>query len=84
MNDTKVKIKRFLSAFFPTAALREDDDIFALGFVNSLFALQLITWVEKEFGIQIKDEDLDMENFNTIEAIASLVSRKSSYAMALK
>jgi acyl carrier protein len=81
MNDAKVKIKGFLSAFFQTAALKEDDDIFALGFVNSLFALQLITWVEKEFGIQIKDEDLYIENFNTIAAIANLVSRRSSHAL---
>jgi acyl carrier protein len=80
MKDTKIKIKAFLSAFFQTAALKEDDDIFALGFVNSLFALQLVTWIEKEFGVEIKDEDLDIDNFNTIEAIANLVSRKSSRA----
>jgi hypothetical protein len=42
MSDAKVKIKGFLSTFFPAAALKEDDDIFALGFVNSLFALLLI------------------------------------------
>lgn len=81
MNDSKVKIKAFLSAFFQTAALKEDDDIFDLGFVSSLFSLQLVTWVEKEFGIRIKDEDLDIENFNTIEAIANLVSRRSSRAL---
>jgi acyl carrier protein len=81
MNDAKVKIKSFLSAFIQTAALKEDDDIFALGFVNSLFALQLITWVEKEFGVRIRDEDLEIENFNTIAAIANLVSRRSSRVM---
>lgn len=81
MRDVKVKIKAFLSAFFQTAALKEDDDIFALGFVNSLFTLQLIMWVEKEFGVQIKDEDLDIENFNTIEAIANLISRRISRAV---
>jgi acyl carrier protein len=81
MNDAKVKIKAFLSAFIQTAALKEDDDIFALGFINSLFALQLITWVEKEFGVRIRDEDLEIENFNTIAAIANLVSRRSSPVM---
>jgi len=80
MNDAKGKIKAFLSDFFQTAGLREDDDIFALGFVNSLFALQLVMWVEKEFGVEIRDEDLDIDNFNTIEAIANLVSRRSSRA----
>jgi acyl carrier protein len=81
MNDAKVKIKSFLSAFIQTAALKEDDDIFALGFIDSLFAMQLITWVEKEFGVQIRNEDLDIENFNTIEAIANLILRRSSCAM---
>jgi methoxymalonate biosynthesis acyl carrier protein len=77
MDDSKIKIQSFLSRFFQAAKLKEDDDIFALGFVNSLFALQLVTWVEKEFGIQIEDGDLDVENFNTIRAIANLVARKS-------
>lgn len=80
MDDSTVKIKGFLSRFFQTAELREDDDIFARGFVNSLFAMQLVTWVEKEFGIEIGDEDLDVENFNTIAAIANLVGRKSGQA----
>jgi methoxymalonate biosynthesis acyl carrier protein len=77
MDDSKVKIQVFLSRFFQTAELKEDEDIFALGFINSLFAMQLVTWVEKEFGIRIEDEDLDVENFNTIGAIADLVARKS-------
>jgi glutaryl-CoA dehydrogenase (non-decarboxylating) len=55
MDDIKVKIKVFLSRFFQTSGLREDDDFFTLGFVNSLFAMQLVTWVEKEFCIQIED-----------------------------
>lgn len=82
MGDSKVKIKAFLSRFFQTTELKENDDIFALGFVNSLFAMQLVTWVEKEFGVQIEDEDLDIENFNTIVAIANLVARKSRHAQS--
>jgi methoxymalonate biosynthesis acyl carrier protein len=77
MDDSKIKIRGFLSRFFQTAELKEADDIFALGFVNSLFAMQLVTWVEKEFGIQIEDEDLEVENFNSIGAIAGLVTRKT-------
>jgi methoxymalonate biosynthesis acyl carrier protein len=80
MDDCKIKIKGFLSRFFQTAELKENDDIFALGFVNSLFAMEMIIWVEKEFGIQVEDEDLDIENFNTIVAIANLVARKSRHA----
>jgi acyl carrier protein len=56
------------------------DDIFALGFVNSLFAMQLVMFIEKEFGITVEDEDLDIQNFNTVEAIANLVERKRAGA----
>lgn len=80
MDSFKNKIKEFLSGFFQTHGLKENDDIFALGFVNSLFAMQMITWVEKEFGIQIEDEDLEIENFNSIAAISNLVARKGSCA----
>jgi len=80
MEDAKIKIRGFLSRFFQTTKLKEDDDIFALGFVNSLFAMQLVTWVETEFVIQIDDEDLDVENFNTITAISNLIKRKSYHA----
>jgi acyl carrier protein len=57
--------------------LQDDDDIFALGLINSLFAMQMVLWVEKEFGIKVEDEDLDIENFNTINALAGFVERKN-------
>jgi acyl carrier protein len=76
MEENKEKIKNFLSRFLRNYDLQPDDDIFALGFVNSLFAMQLVMFVEKELGVQIEDEDLDLQNFNTINAIADFVQRK--------
>ena len=55
-----------------------DDDIFALGFANSLFAMQLVAFVEKEFRIDIDSEDLEMDNFRSVHAISALVERKLS------
>jgi acyl carrier protein len=74
--ETKEKIKGFLAKFFQNYDLQEDEDIFALGFVNSLFAMQLVTFVEKEFEISIENEDLDLDNFRTINALAGLIERK--------
>lgn len=82
MDENKNKIKVFLSRFFRAEAISEDDDFFAQGFVNSLFAMQLVMWVEKEFGFAIEDEDLDIQNFNTINAIASFVERKTLAGVA--
>lgn len=80
MDPTQGKIKEFLSRFFKNHDLQPDEDIFALGFVNSLLAMQLVAFVEKEFGITIGDEDLDLDNFRSIRAIADLVARKTGAA----
>jgi methoxymalonate biosynthesis acyl carrier protein len=77
MDQTQGKIKEFLSRFFKSHDLQPDEDIFALGFVNSLLAMQLVAFVEKEFGITIGDEDLDLDNFRSVRAIANLVARKT-------
>ena len=76
MDQTQTKIKEFLSRFFKNHDLQPEEDIFALGFVNSLLAMQLVAFVEKEFGIRVGDEDLDLDNFRSIQAISNLVARK--------
>lgn len=74
----KTTIKEFLARFFSNIELEDDQDIFALGFINSLFAMQLVLFVEKEFDIKIEDDDLNIDNFRSINAITELVERKIS------
>jgi acyl carrier protein len=76
MDDTAARIRAFFARFFRTDGLKDSDDIFALGFVNSLFAMQLVTWIEREFAFTVTDDDLDIRNFNSIEAISSFIGRK--------
>lgn len=82
MQDNKVKIKQFLAQFFGDRNLQDDDDIFALGFVNSMFAMQLVLFIEKEFQVTIENEDLDFENFKSINAIVNLLERKKTFVGA--
>lgn len=76
MNDRKEKIKQFLSKLVRNHDLQDDEDIFALGFINSLAALQLVNFLEKEFGIAIEDEDLDFSNFSTLNNMDALLECK--------
>ena len=76
--EIKAEIKQFLAQFFQNYDLQDDEDIFALGFVNSLFAMQLVLFVEKSFDISIENEDLDLDNFRTINALTRLIQRKKS------
>jgi methoxymalonate biosynthesis acyl carrier protein len=78
MEDPKTKTKAFMARFFQNLDVLDDQDIFAMGFVNSLFAMQLVLFVENEFGIAVENEDLDIDNFRTINAIASLIERKTA------
>ena len=82
LTEVQIKIKQFLSRFFRQHDLQPDEDIFALGFVNSLLAMQLVAFVEKEFGITVTDEDLDLDNFRSLAAMDALVARKRTPAAA--
>jgi methoxymalonate biosynthesis acyl carrier protein len=74
----KQTIVNFLSKYVPINSLGDDDNIFKTKAVNSLFAMQLVLFVEKEFGIQVENEDLEISNFESINALMALVTRKSS------
>lgn len=74
------RIAEYLVRFFPTLDLRDGDDIFELGLVNSLFALQLVNFLEHAFGIAVENEDLELDNFRSIRAMSGLVQRKLAAA----
>ena len=79
--DTKQQIREFLSRFFRDHQLADDEDIFATGYVNSMFAMQLVQFVEGTFGITVESDDLEIDNFRTVDAIAALVERKQGAAV---
>lgn len=78
MKAAKDKIKKFLYQFFGNHDLQDDEDIFALGFVNSMFAMQLVLFIEKEFEVTIENEDLEFANFRSINSMLSLLERKTT------
>ena len=69
-------IEKNLSVFEDEIQISDRDDIFELGFVNSLFAMNLISFIEKEFHTTIETEDMEVKNFNTINNIERLIIRK--------
>ena len=71
-----VPIREFVTRSFSGQQLADDDDMFALGFATSLFAMQLVAFVEKQFGVEVDSDDLDIDNFRSVRAIAGLVERK--------
>ena len=72
------QILGFIRSRFPQVEIGETEDIFQIGFVNSLFAMELVMFVEKTFGITIPNEELRIDNFRTADTMASLVARLSA------
>ena len=76
IEEIKNTIRVFLSKYLEESKLEDDTDLFSSGLVNSLFAMQLVLFVEKNFAIVVGNRDLDFENFTTLNAISALVYRK--------
>lgn len=64
----------------PEVALQGDEHLIRQGIVDSLGIFLLIGFLEKRFGIKIRPEDVVIENFATVKAIAALVMSKLSVA----
>jgi methoxymalonate biosynthesis acyl carrier protein len=78
MEQAKEKLRAFLGRHIGGRALGDEEQIFAAGFVNSMFAMQIVLFLEKSFQIAIANEDLELKNFQTINAMAELIARKTA------
>jgi acyl carrier protein len=64
---------------FPAAKKRAIDENVRLlesGIVDSLGMLDLVSFLEKSFAIQLSDDELTPENFATIASLANFVRQK--------
>ena len=73
----KDTVRRFILSSISIAKLNDDDDLFESGIVNSLFAVQLMTYIEKTFAIEVAMDDLDIENFKSLNATTAFVLKKT-------
>lgn len=81
-NTAREAIRSFILRSVQLNDLNDDDNLFETGIVNSLFAVQLMTFLEKHFKIEVTTEDLDIENFKSVHAAATFVLRKSASVSA--
>jgi acyl carrier protein len=75
------RIRQFLVEHFPSArkqALGDDDHLLANGVVDSLGILDLVAYLEREFGITITDDDLVPEHFESLGRMSRFVQDRLS------
>ena len=49
--------------------LSTGDDLLGTGIIDSIGILQLVSFIEKRFGVKVPDEDVVFENFQSIDAM---------------
>lgn len=75
--ENEQKLRDFFAKFIEED-VDSDTDIFGSGLINSLFAMQLVLFIEKEFHLKVEHDDLDIENFKSIYAITNFIQAKQS------
>ena len=74
LQEIREKIYGFLAQLKPADGLAYDTELFKSKYITSLFALQIVMFIEKEFKIKLGRKDISENNFHTIDAMAELVA----------
>ncbi|MCX8068734.1 MAG: acyl carrier protein [Anaerolineae bacterium] len=76
----KAQIRRYILENFlftdDETRLRDDASFLEEGIVDSTGVLELVMFVEETFGIEVPDEDILPENFDSVERLTQYVETK--------
>ena len=79
------RIESFIVEKFPLARkqpLTSDTNLLESGIIDSLGILDLVSYLEKDFGIVVADEELVPEHFQSISRLVGFIEHKLSEAAA--
>ena len=76
----RLKLRRYVLENFlftmDEAALADSDSFLGKGIVDSTGIMEVVLFVEEEFGLSVADEDMVPENLDSITNLVSFVQRK--------
>jgi acyl carrier protein len=75
------RVRRFILEYFylsDPAELTDEISLIDSGFVDSTGMMEIILFLEGEYGIHIDDRETTPENLGSIAAIAAFVTEKQS------
>lgn len=74
----KEEIKKFIidTLMFGEGSLEDDDQLFEKGIIDSLGFIKLLTFIEKQFSVNIEMSEVTMDKFATVNDIAKIIEYK--------
>ena len=80
--DIVARTRAFIQTSFlqmrPGFPIGDSDPLFANGIIDSMGALELLAFLEREFGIVVADDESTEQNIGTLADIARFVASKRS------
>ena len=79
--DVATRIRDFIKQeilFEDSNASLTDETPLLEGILDSLALMQLVAFIEEEFGVEIDDAEMTADNFRTVADIEGLVTQKVS------
>ncbi len=72
------QLRNFISeiTFTDIEKIKEDTLIFEEGIFDSLGFLSLISFLDEKFGVEVGNDELSEENFESINAIVAYIAKK--------
>ena len=80
MSDMKETIRNFIQSDIANdnESISYDTPLMSSGIIDSITALQLVSFLEDTFKIEFQPHEVDQENLETIYTIAKFVASKQS------
>ena len=81
MNNHKELVKNFIIdnfLFGDGEKLKDDTDFFRAGIVDSTGIIELVGFIESSLLVKVQDEELVVNNFSSLDNIASYLERKQN------
>lgn len=82
MDNIKEDLRQFiLKEFLPgekPANLKDETPLRSSGILDSVGTLRTVEYVEERYGIEVEAHEAGLENFDSIDAIASFVASKKA------
>jgi acyl carrier protein len=75
----RAQVRAFLTTNFfvaDPAALGDGTSLLDAGVIDSTGVLEVIAYLERDFGLKVADEEILPENLDSIERIAGFIARK--------
>jgi len=78
--ETKSKLREFITENFLFGSdedrFKDEDSFLDNGIIDSTGVLELVSYIEEEFGLEVKDEELIPDNFDSLNKLVTYIENK--------